>query len=587
MKKFKKVIILVIIFALCFGTLTGCGKKEDAPATTGDVTSTDNSNGSDKDGIQMDAEQVYKYSFNSDITGLNPMLNTTGPDNSIHNFILETLVSEVTDENNNAVIKPGVAKDWTISEDGTVYTFNIREDAVWSDGVPVTANDFLFTFRTMATPEVGSTNAWLFDGVIVNFGESLYNDGSNPKNNKKPEDIGVKAIDEKTIEFTLTKPYGYFLELLNGAKPIRQDKYEEWGEQYGSSLDKCLMNGRFTVESWDPNVQMTFVKNEKYWDAENTKLQKVERKIIQDPATAAQALLSGEIDYVATNDPDWKKLIIEDGRFETIVVPDNAPEFLGFNVQNKYFKNPKIRLAFSLAFDREKYLEDLREGEGEPLYSLMPGVTNVGDKLYSERVNGKNEVLKDLQKQYPDLKALLIEGLKEEGLDPDPAKMNISYVTRGTTEYSKKSAEWLLQQWKEKLGVEIKIDMIEWNVMWDRVDAGDYDICTAGWGPYYNDPNGLLELYEPVNGYFNSKKSGWTGPDAEKFSEILEKASNSPDNQERAELFVEAEKLLVGTGVIAPTYCKSSTYFVAKYVKGFYVNPHAGLDYSLIYMSGK
>lgn len=123
--------------------------------------------------------------------------------------------------------------------------------------------------------------------------------------------------------------------------------------------------------------------------------------------------------------------------------------------------------------------------------------------------------------------------------------------------------------------------------MWDRVDAGDYDICTAGWGPYYNDPNALLELYDPVNGYFNTAKSGWDGPDADRFVEILEKASNTPDNQERAELFVEAEKILVGTGVIAPTYSKSLTTFLAKYVKGYYVNPHSSLDYSLIYISGR
>ncbi|TCU77387.1 peptide/nickel transport system substrate-binding protein/oligopeptide transport system substrate-binding protein [Tissierella praeacuta] len=584
MKNFKKVIVLIIVFTLCFGTLTGCGKKGDAPTNTGNEIGTDSNN---KDTIQMDKEQVYRFSDKSDITGLNPMLNTTGPDNGTHDFIFETLVADVADENCNSIIKPAAAKDWTISEDGMVYTFNIRENALWNDGVPVTANDFLFTFRTMATPEIGSTNAWLFDGIILNFAEALYNDGTNPKYNKKPEDIGVKVIDEKTIEFTLTKPYGYFLDLLSGAKPIRQDKYEEYGSSYGSSIDKIVMNGPFIMESWDPNVQITFVKNEKYWNAENIKLQKVERKVIQDTATAAQALISGEIDVVDTNDPDWKKLISEDGRFETIVVPDNAPEFLGFNCKNKYFKNPKIRLAFSLAFDREKYLDDLREGQGEPLYSLMPGITNVGDELYSERTNGKNQVLKELMKQYPDPKALLIEGLIEEGFDPDPAKMDISYATRGTTEYSKKSAEWLLQQWKEKLGVEIKIDMIEWNVMWDRVDAGDYDICTAGWGPYYNDPNALLELYDPVNGYFNTAKSGWDGPDAHRFVEILEKASNTPDNQERAELFVEAEKILVGTGVIAPTYSKSLTTFLAKYVKGYYVNPHSSLDYSLIYISGR
>ncbi|MBU5436402.1 peptide ABC transporter substrate-binding protein [Tissierella sp. MSJ-40] len=582
MKNLKRLVIFILIMALSLGVLVGCG-KDKAPATTDNATvETDNAEGKKE---ELSDEQVLKYSDRSEPTGLNPMLNTSAPDNGVQKFILETLVAEITDENSNSAIVPGVAKDWTISEDGLTYTFNIREDAVWNDGVPVTANDFLFTFRTMAKPETGSTNAWLFDGVIENFGESLYNDGTDPEKNKQPEDIGVKVIDDKTIEFTLVKPYGYFLELLTGAQPVRQDKYEEWGTAYGSSIDKVMMNGRFLIESWDPNVQITFVKNPNYWNAENITLERIERKIIQETATTAQALLSGEIDYMTTNEPEWQNLIMEDGKFEMKTAPDNAPEFLGFNVKNKYFKNPKIRLAFSLAFDREKYVKDLREGKAEPLYSLIPSVTNVGDELYSERVGGRNEIIRELLKKYPDPKELLIEGLKEEGLDPDPSKMDVSYFTRGTNEYSKKSAEWLLQEWKEKLGVEIKIDMVEWNVMWDKVDAGEYDICTSGWGPYYNDPNGLLEIYDPVDGYFDSTKSGWTGEDADRYRELLQEASNSPDNQERAELLLEAEKLLVGTGVIAPTYCLSYTYFIPKNLKGFYINPHAELSYNLMYFT--
>ncbi|WMM24453.1 peptide ABC transporter substrate-binding protein [Tissierella sp. MB52-C2] len=584
MKSLKKLLIFILIMAISLSTLVACG-KEEVPATTDNNTAEKSEGNKEETAEGATGEQVLKYSDRSEPTGLNPMVNTSAPDNGVQKFILETLVAEITDEDSNVAIVPGAAKDWTISEDGKVYTFNIREDAVWNDGVPVTANDFLFTFRTMANPETGSTNAWLFDGVIENFGESLYNDGTDPTKNKQPEDIGVKVIDDKTIEFTLVKPYGYFLELLTGAQPVRQDKYEEWGTAYGSSIDKVMMNGRFLIESWDPNVQITFVKNPDYWNAENITLEKIERKIIQETATTAQALLSGEIDYMTTNEPEWQKLIMEDGRFETKISPDNAPEFLGFNVNNKYFKNPKIRLAFSLAFDREKYVKDLREGKAEPLYSLMPAVTNVGDELYSERVGGRNEIIKELLKKYPDPKVLLIEGLKEEGLDPDPAKMDVSYSTRGTTEYSKKSAEWLLQEWKEKLGVEIKIDMVEWNVMWDKVDAGDYDICTSGWGPYYNDPNALLEIYDPIDGYFNSSKSGWTGPDADKYRELLQTAANSPDNQERAELLLEAEQLLVGTGVIAPTYCLSYTYFIPKDLKGFYINPHAELSYNLMYLT--
>ncbi len=584
MIRLKKALALTLVATMCLTAFTGCGNDSKGDPNTPN-SKEQNNNGTDSgektpDEKTPDEKQEFTFSSASAVLGLNPMVNTTAPDNGLHELILETLVADVADENGNSMIKAAAAESWDISEDGTVYTFKIRENSVWNDGVPVTANDFVYTFRMMATPKTGSTNAWLFDGVIKNFNEALYSDGN-------PEDIGVKAIDEKTVEFTLVKPYSYFLDLLTGAKPVRQDKYEEWGDSYGSSFDKVVMNGPFVIESWSQNVQMTLVKNEKYWDAANVKLQKINRKVIQDTATSVQALLAGEIDVISTNDQDWQKVIIEDGRFKQVTTPGNAPEFFGFNCANKYFKNPKIRLAFSLAIDREKLNEDINNGKCTPLYSMMPPVTNVGDELYSERVEGKNDIIKILQAEYPDPKALLIEGLKEEGLDPDPSKMEVRYATRGTTEFSKKLAEWLLQTWEETLGVRITIDMMEWNIMWDKVDAGDYDICAAGWGPYYNDPNALLQIYDPIDGYFNSSKSGWTGKDADKYHELLVQASNETDNQKRAELFLQAEELLVGTGVIVPTFVFNSNTFLANYVEGYYVTPHSATDYTNIYTSGK
>lgn len=565
----KRIIAFIMIGVLCLGLLSGCGK--DSP--TG---------GESKEGKtdKTKKEQVFSFSKLDEPTGLNPILNTTAPDNGVQSMILETLVNYVSDEDGKGVIKPGVAEDWKINDDGTVYTFKIRENSVWNDNVPVTADDFVYTFRMMATPEVGSTNAWLFDDIILNFTEAHYDE------DKKPEDIGVKAIDKKTLEITLTKPCTYFLELLDGAKPIRQDKYEEWGESYGSSLDKVVTNGIFKIKEWQPNVQMVFVKNEKYWDAENVKLEKVNRYIVEESAAAVQSFLTGKTDIVATDDPDWQGEIEKQfvDKFEKIEVIDDSSEFYGFNCSNKYFKNPKIRLAFSLAVDREKYNEDLNHGVSVPLYSLIPEVINCGDELYTDLIGEDSNIIKDLQKKYPDPKELLIEGLKEEGLDPDPSKMQIKYATRGTAEYSKKSAEWLLQEWKEKLGVTITIDMMEWNIMWDKVEEGDYDICTAGWGPYYNDPNALLEIYDPIDGHFDSSKSGWTGSDADKYHELLEKASMSTDNKERAKLFFEAENLLVGKAVIVPTYCRKSITYLANYVKGYYVSSNAGLDYTKIYI---
>lgn len=555
----KRFIALTMVILLTLGLSVGCGND----STTGGEAK----------------EQIFRFSTLDEPTGLNPILNTTEPDYSVQRLIFESLISYVSDEDGVATIKPGVAEDWEPNEDGTVYTFNIREDAVWEDDVPVKADDFVFTFVQMATPEVGSTNAWLFDDVILNFTEAHYDEG------KKPEDIGVKAIDEKTLEFTLTSPCSYFVQLLDRAKPMRQDKYEEWGEEYGSSVEKTLTNGIFSLENWEPNVKMNFVKNESYWDAGNVKLEKIDRFVVEEPSASMQSLLSGDIDVVGTNDPDWQGKIEEEGdKFRKISTVGNGPEFYGFNCSNKYFKNPKIRLAFSLALDRERYNEELNHGASSPLYSLVPEVINCGEELYVDLIDEDLNVLKDLAEQYPNPKDLLIEGLKEEGLDPDPANMEINYATRGTAEYSKKSAEWLLQEWRENLGVEITIDMMEWNIMWDKVDEGDYDICTSGWSPDYNDPNTLLNIYDPVNGYFDSSKSGWTGKDADEYHELMESASLSTDDKERADFFYEAEKILVGTGVVVPVYTGLSTTYIANYIKGYNISPNAGVDYTKVYV---
>lgn len=536
----------------------------------------------DEEKLAPPEQQVYRYSSASAIIGFNPILNTTGPDNGAQNIVFETLVRLVPVENDESAIEPGIAESWDVSEDGKTYTFHLRENAKWSDGVPNTAQDFEFTYRKMADPATASTNAFLLDGVIVNFSESLYNDGKSEAYNKKPEDIGVRALDEHTLEIQLEKPFSYFLELLSGIKPIREDLYNKYKNEYGSSIEKTVFNGAFVVETWESNTHVHYVKNPEYWNAENVVLERIEMNIIAETQTAVQALMSGQIDVVGTADPNWQQLIENAGQYSKWNIPDAAPEFYSFNGSNVYFKHPKIRQAFMLAYDRERMVEEVLNGLGMPLESMIPDVIQVGNKPYHELVKNENYFVSALKEKYPDPKALLVEGLTEAGLDPDPAKMEVTLSSRGTTEFSKTLAEWMIQEWRKNLGVEVKIDMLEWNIMWDRVDEGNYDIVTSGWGPYYNDPNGLLSIFHPVDGFFDAKKSGWTGEDSENFAKILEKAEEIVDPEEKAKAYLEAETLLVGSALISPSYVGMSNFYVANYVAGYNSAPFAMTDYSKI-----
>lgn len=560
MKLRKKVLAGLLAAAMTAGLLAGCGGEEKSGGGGG---------GS--------AEQVLNISTNSVVVGLNPLVNTTGPDNKAHNMIYDPLVRDRSAKDNTDEIVPAAAESWDVSEDGLTYTFHMNPDAKWSDGSKVTANDFEFTFKKMADPNTAATNAWLFDGVIENFSEALYNNG------KTPDEIGVAATDENTLEIQLVHPASYFLELVAGSVyPVNEAKYEEFGSDYGTAPDKTVYNGPLKVTSWNQNTEMNLEQNDQYWGKDDMKLQKVNLRIIQDPSTAVQAFINGELDVVSTSDTNWGKTISAAGDSEEITVPTNAPEFFMFNLKNEYLSNTKIRQALSIAFDRQEMVDALRDGKSEPIYSLMPDTMKVGEKTYTELVDGKNHFVSEMQEQYPDPKVLLQEGLQELGKSTDPSQVTIRYASRGTDELSKKIGEWMKQTWEENLGINVQIDMMEWNIMWDKIDAGDYDIAQGGWGPYYNEPSAFFQLFDPDNGYFNSAKTGWTNEESKQYKELLEKAKNIVDDKEKAEIYLEAENLVVGNALIAPTYLETSPTYVKNYVKNYFVTTNGTVDFSQV-----
>lgn len=554
----KRVLACLLAAVMTAGLLAGCG-------------------GDEKSGGGGSSEQVLNISTNSVVVGLNPLVNTTAPDNIAHNMIYDPLIRDRSAKDNTDEIVPAAAESWDVSEDGLTYTFHMNPDAKWSDGSKVTANDFEFTFKQMADPNTAATNAWLFDGVIVNFSEALYNNG------KTPDEIGVKALDEETLEIQLVHPASYFLQLVAGsAYPVNQAKYEEYGSEYGTAPDKTVYNGPLKVTSWNQNTEMVLEKNDQYWGQEDMQLDKVNYKVIQESSTAVQAFINGELDVVSTSDTNWGKTITAAGDSQEMTVPSSAPDFFMFNLKNEYLSNTKIRQALSIAFDRQEMVDTLRDGMSVPIYSMMPDTMKVGDKTYTELVDGKNYFVTQMQEEYTDPKALLQEGLAELGKSTDPSQMTIRYASRGTTELSKKIGEWMKQVWEEKLGINVQIDMMEWNIMWDKIDAGDYDIACGGWGPYYNEPSALLQLFEPVNGYFNADKTGWNNEDSQKFTELLNQAKDVVDDKEKAEIYLQAEQLVVGNALIAPMYLEASPTYVKNHVKNYYVATKGLVDFSQV-----
>lgn len=542
MKARKRVLAALIAATMVAGSLTACGKKSDDKKAD---------------------EKVLNISTGSIVVGLNPILNTSGPDNTAHNMVQEPLVLDRALENNGHLVGEAAAESWDVSEDGKTYTFHMRKEAKWSDGEPVTAKDFEYTLKLMADPNVGATNGWLYDGMIEGFTEALY-EGADPQS------VGVTATDDYTLEIKILHPAMYFPNLLCNLFPVRQDKYEEWGTEYGSSPDKTIYSGAFTVESWNQNTEMVLVKNENYWNADKVGIDKMNYKVIQDEATAIQAFINDELDIIYTKDANWGKQIEAEGDSTKQDVQEYGSEFFLFNAGNEYLKNPKIRLALSLAYDREEMIETINEGKGEVRYTMIPDYSLIGDKSYTELVNGENNIIEQLAKENPDPKKLFQEGLKELGKDTDTSKVTLTYVGRGTTEKTKKIAEWIKQQWETNLGITLDIELQESNIMWQRVEAADYDIAQCGWGPYYNEPSGLLSIFTE-SAFFNPSKTNWTDARAEEFTALLDSAKEMTDQQELADTYLEAEKILLGDAIVSTQMVGLETAYVKNRVKGFYI----------------
>ena len=558
--KSKKILASLLALSMVTSVaLVGCGNKGESGkgAASGEM---------DKDqylNLELRAEpKTIDQSKSSDLYSSQVLANCQ-----------EALTRIIQDENGQDKIEPGIAESWKASEDKTVWTFNLR-DAKWSDGQAITAKDFVYGITRTLDQNTASPYAFLLY-PIKNAEE--FNSGK-----VKAEELGVKAIDDKTLEFTLKSPCAYFLDLtyFKVMQPQRQDIVEQNGDRYGSEANTMMYSGPFVISEWVHNNKVEFTKNPEYWDAKNVKLEKATMKIIKDESARMNELYNGSLDMAAVSKPEWIEKLDATGQYEAKKGYDSSTTYTFFNQNDKLFSNAKVRKAFIIAEDRENKIKTLRKGLGEPALSFVPPQVQIGGEEYRDKV--KDLPIKDLMDENPDPKALLIEGMKELGLGEDPSTINIKYLQDGTDARAKEMAEFQQQLYREKLGVNLEVDYVEWAQFQTRTDNMDYQMASAGWTGDYNDPNTYLDLW--VTGTKNVP-TGWSNP---KYDEIIDKASQTADPEERTKLFKEAERILIyEDGVISPEVWKYKSTYVRKYVKN-YTSPMFGKpDLKYTYTSGR
>ncbi|MBI9013301.1 MAG: peptide ABC transporter substrate-binding protein [Clostridiales bacterium] len=586
----KATIMILVLVLITTMMLTGCGNNtsENNAVNTNESSNVssdaDSSSEAGGDTKKMDSNQEYSYAHGSVVTTLDPHKVGSIPVWGVQAPIYENLVRYVVTEDGSAKYEPGVAKTWNVSDDGLVWTFNLREDAKWADGSPLTAHDFVYSWQRVFDPEVASDYEWMVDAMIKGGGEFAAGEGSR-------EDVGVKALDDYTLQIELNVKVSYFLQIASFPtyKPVKKEFVEQFGDEYGSAVEKTLGNGPYMVSEWNEGVDLVYVKNPHYWDAENVYLEKISRKIVKEQTPRAQALMSGEIDAAAVSEPDWRAMLDNQGGFNYINEAGADVEFFMFQMNNEFLSNKKIRQALTIAYDREKFIAEVGDDFGFPAYSIVPTIMHAGEELYIDITKGENEVVKTLLATYPDPKELLLDGLEELGYDRDPSLVKLSMQTRGTGEYSKESAEWLKQLWNDTLGINLEIELTEWNIMWDNVRSGNYDIAVAGWTADVDDPSNLIDIFHtsPNTGYYHGEKTGWSGPKAEEFNALVEKAIQTSDSHEKALIYLEAEKILLDEAVVAPSYFGEFSSYRADYVKGFYSNSFTYIDFKGVYIDGR
>jgi oligopeptide transport system substrate-binding protein len=542
--------------------LVGCGKNE---------AKKDDSKPADT--AKMDKVQFVNGVMISEPKSLDPSIATDAVASEALVNCMEGLTRIEQDKDGKDVIKEAGAEKWETNADKTVWTFHLR-DYKWSDGKPVTAKDFEFAIKRALDPKVGSTYAFILFPIK---NAQQYN-----ASKAKVDEVGIKAKDDKTLEFTLEKACPYFLDLtyFKVMYPQREDIVKAQGDKFGTESNTLVFNGPFILKNWAHQSKMEFEKNPTYWDKDSVKLEKLTINIIKDETARMNSLFNGSIDQGAVGKAEWVDKFTKTGKFDVLKKNDPSASYTHFNQKDKYFKNVKIRQAFSLAIDREQELKILYRGLGQPAYGWCPPTLQIGGQDFREKV--AIEPLKKFKDEHPDAKALLIEGLKEEGLDPDPAKMVVTALQSGTTARDREVAEFNQQEYKKTLGIEMKAEYVEWPIFQKRTDAFEYQLASVAWGGDYNDPNTFFDMF--MTGA-NIVATGWSNP---KYDDLIKKAADTTDADKRTEYFKQAEQILVvDDAVIAPIYYRMKNTFRSKFLKNVMSPLFGQNDYKYAYTEGR
>ncbi len=479
-----------------------------------------------------------------------PSLDSAKTTDSVSYIVLNNVLEGLVRADNDGNLVDGMADAKTIekSEDGKTYTFHLR-DAKWSNGESVTANDFVYAWRRVVDPKTASEYAFI-----------MYDIKNAEAINKKKmpvEQLGVTAVDDKTLKVELANPIPYFLSLTTffSFLPANEKFVTAQGDKYGLEAGNLLANGPFVLDSWKHEDGWVYKKNPGYWDQDKVKLEEINVKVVKDVSTAVNLYDTGKVDYTAINSDFVDKF---KGKPEFHTLLDPRISFLRFNLKSKTqpaMANVNFRKALSMSFDKEAMATTILNDGSEALNGLVP-------KGYTKGPDGK-----DFRETNGDLLVYNLEEAKKywEQAKKELGKDNLTMeFLSSDSDSDKKIGEYLKGQWEQNLlGITVDIKQVPFKQRLDLVTKLDYEMVGSGWGPDYQDPMTFVELFYTPNPFNNS---GWNNPEYDKLITGA-KTTLMTDLQKRWDAMLQAEKILFETPPIVPTIQKGISYVQRENVK--------------------
>ncbi|MBB6673614.1 peptide ABC transporter substrate-binding protein [Cohnella nanjingensis] len=558
--KLKKSVSGLVTLVLLGASLAACGSNNNAASpSASDGASPSASASASPSGSNSKQEIVMNY--RADPPALDVSIAESAASFTILGAISEGLYRLDKDLQPQPALADGMPE---ISADGLTYTIKLKSGLTWTDGSPLTAKDFVYSYQRTLDPATKASYAFMV--AWIKGGDKLMNAKTPADVEKYKKELGVEAKDDTTLVITLENPVPFFtsqLAFLN-FYPQNEKFVSAQGEKSGADADKVLGAGPFKLTKWDHEQQLVLEKNDKYWDAANVKLNKVTLNIVKDPTTGVNLYKTKSTDYADVKGDFLKEY---EGKPDLAVKKELVTGYLNFQ-QTKVpaFANAKVRQAFSMAVDRQGLVDLVLQNGSIPSTGLVPVGNLDGNGKQFRDVVGDTEVAFDAAKA----KTLLEEGLKESG---QTLPKNLSIIG-DDTETGKKVLEYLVSQWSTNLGVTVSAEPLPHANRLDRELGKNYNIVNTLWGADYNDPMTWLDMFIKGSS-FNTQD--WNN---DEYNTLIKNAQKELDLAKRADMLGQAEKILLGEAAVSPMYFRSSTFLVNPKVKDLILPPF-GPDFEL------